>query len=229
MTHQTSEYHFDTVVIGGGQAGLAVGYHLARQDRDFVILDAESRIGDAWRSRWDSLRLFTPARRSGLPGMPFPAEGGYFPNKDEMADYLKRYAACFDLPVRPGVRVDALTREEDRYLLSSGDDRLEADHVVVATGAYQNPKVPNFASELDPEIVQLHSSEYRNPDQLQEGGVLVVGAGDSGRRLPWSRRQLVPLTSQGATPAGYHLASEGAASGGSSATCSPSTLGLVGR
>jgi putative flavoprotein involved in K+ transport len=183
ITHQTSEYHFDTVVIGGGQAGLAVGYHLARQDRDFVILDAESRIGDAWRSRWDSLRLFTPARRSGLPGMPLPAEGGYFPTKDEMADYLEAYAARFDLPVRPGVRVETLTREEDRYLLTSGDDRLEADHVVVATGAYQNPKVPTFASELDPEIVQLHSSEYRNPDQLQEGGVLVVGAGNSGAEI----------------------------------------------
>jgi putative flavoprotein involved in K+ transport len=148
-----------------------------------VILDAESRIGDAWRSRWDSLRLFTPARRSGLPGMPLPAEGGYFPTKDEMADYLEAYAARFDLPVRPGVRVEALTREEDRYLLTSGDDRLEADHVVVATGAYQNPKVPTFASELDPEIVQLHSSEYRNPDQLQEGGVLVVGAGNSGAEI----------------------------------------------
>ena len=166
-----------------------------------MILDAESRIGDAWRSRWDSLRLFTPARRSGLPGMPFPAEGGYFPTKDAMADYLEAYAARFDLPVRPGVRVDALTREEDRYLLSSGDDRLEADHVVVATGAYQNPKVPNFASELDPEIVQLHSSEYRNPDQLQEGGVLVVGQATRGRRLPWSRRRPVARTSREATPA----------------------------
>jgi len=183
MTHQTSEQYFDTVVIGGGQAGLAVGYHLARQNRDFVILDAESRIGDVWRRRWDSLRLFTPARRSGLPGMPFPAPDGYFPTKDEIADYVEAYTARFDLPVRPGVRVDALTREEGRYLLTSGHDRLEADHVVVATGTFQNPKVPTFASELDPEIVQLHSSEYRNPDQLQEGGVLAVGAGNSGAEI----------------------------------------------
>jgi len=183
MTHQTSEHYFDTVVIGGGQAGLAVGYHLARHDRDFVILDAESRIGDAWRSRWDSLRLFTPARYSSLPGMSFPAKGCYFPTKDEMADYLEAYAARFDLPLQPGMRVEALTREEGRYLLTSGNDRLEADNVVVTTGAFQNPKVPTFASELDPEIVQLHSSEYRNPDQLQEGGVLVVGAGNSGAEI----------------------------------------------
>jgi len=183
MTNQSSERHLDTVVIGGGQAGLAVGYHLARQNRAFVILDAESRVGDVWRNRWDSLRLFTPARYDGLPGMPFSAPGGYFPTKDEMADYLEAYAARFDLPVRPGVRVDALTREEGRYLLTSGNDRLEADHVVVATGAYQNPKVPAFAFELDSEIVQLHSSEYHNPDQLQEGGVLVVGAGNSGAEI----------------------------------------------
>ena len=183
MTNQTSEHHFDTLVVGGGQAGLAVGYHLAQQHRHFVILDAESRVGNVWRRRWDSLRLFTPARYDGLPGMPFPAPEGYFPTKDEMADYLEAYAARFDLPVRPGERVDALTREEGRYLLTSGNDCLEADHVVVATGAYQNPKVPTFAPELDSEIVQLHSSEYHNPDQLQEGGVLIVGAGNSGAEI----------------------------------------------
>jgi hypothetical protein len=122
MTNQTSERHFDTVVVGGGQAVLAFGYHLAQQHRHFVILDAESRVGNVWRNRWDSLRLFTPARYDGLPGMPFPAPDGYFPTKDEMADYLGAYAARFDLPVRPGVRVDALKREEGRYLLTSGND-----------------------------------------------------------------------------------------------------------
>src|ERR671937_1825493 len=132
--HTTSEHRFDTVVIGGGQAGLAVGYHLAHQERDFVILDAASRVGDAWRSRWDSLRLFTPARYCGLPGMPFPAPDGYFPTKDEMADYLEAYAARFALPVRLGVRVEEVTRDGSRYLIAAGARRLEAHHVVVATG-----------------------------------------------------------------------------------------------
>jgi putative flavoprotein involved in K+ transport len=180
VMRKTSEHRFDTVVIGGGQAGLAVGYHLAHQNRDFVILDAASQVGDAWRSRWDSLRLFTPARYSGLPKMPFPAPDGYFPTKDQMADYLEAYAARFDLPVRSGVSVATLTREEGRYLLSVGDERLAADRVVVATGPFQQPHIPAFASELDPRIVQLHCSAYRNADQLQEGGVLVVGAGNSG-------------------------------------------------
>jgi putative flavoprotein involved in K+ transport len=173
----------ETVIIGGGQAGLSVGYHLARLGRRFVILDANERIGDAWRKRWDSLRLFTPARYDGLPGMPFPAPDWSFPTKDEVANYLESYAARFELPVRTGVRVDGLSREADRYVVTAGDRRFEADHVVVASGAYQRPRIPDFASELDSSIVQLHSSEYRDPSQLQEGGVLVVGAGNSGAEI----------------------------------------------
>ena len=148
-----------------------------------MILDANARIGDAWRKRWDSLRLFTPARYDGLPGMPFPAPAWSFPTKDEVADYLEAYAARFDLPVRTGVRVDGLSRKADRYVVTAGDRRFEADHVVVASGAYQRPRVPPFAAELDPGLVQLHSSEYRNPSQLQEGGVLVVGAANSGAEI----------------------------------------------
>jgi putative flavoprotein involved in K+ transport len=174
---------FETVIIGGGQAGLSVGYHLARRGRRFVILDANQRIGDPWRTRWDSLRLFTPARYNGLPGWPFPAPAWSYPTKDEVADYLEAYAARFDLPVRTGVRVDRLSREGDRYLVAAGKHRLEADHVVVAAGAYQRPRIPTFAAELDPNIVQLHSSQYRNPSQLQEGGVLVVGAANSGAEI----------------------------------------------
>jgi putative flavoprotein involved in K+ transport len=173
----------ETVVIGGGQAGLAVGYHLAKRDLPFVILDANERIGDAWRKRWNSLRLFTPARYDGLPGWPFPAPAWSFPTKDEVADYLEAYAARFDLPVRTGVRVDGLCREADRYVVTAGDRRFEGDHVVVATGAYQSPRIPALATELDPGIVQLHSSEYLDPSQLQEGGVLVVGAANSGAEI----------------------------------------------
>jgi putative flavoprotein involved in K+ transport len=179
----THSEHFDTVIIGGGQAGLATGYHLAMRSLPFVILDADEQIGDAWRKRWDSLKLFTPARYNGLPGLPFPAPAHSHPTKDAMADYLESYAARFDLPVRRGVKVDGLFRQDGRFVVTAGDLRLMAENVVVATGAYHGPRVPAFATELDPDIVQLHSSEYRRPSQLREGGVLVVGAGNSGAEI----------------------------------------------
>ncbi len=174
---------FETVIIGGGQAGLAVGYHLVRRDRPCVILDANERIGDSWRTRWESLRLFTPARYSGLPGWRMPVPASSYPSKDEVADYLEAYAARFELPVRTGVSVDRLSKEGNRYVLTSRAHRFEADNVVVASGAYHSPRIPAFASELDPGIVQLHSSEYRGPSQLREGGALVVGAGNSGAEI----------------------------------------------
>jgi putative flavoprotein involved in K+ transport len=174
---------FETVIVGGGQAGLAVGYHLARRGRPFVVLDAGRRVGDAWRTRWESLRLFTPARYDGLPGMPFPAPAWSYPSKDQVADYLEAYAARFELPVRSGVRVDRLSTDGVRYLLAAGDRRFQADHVVVASGAYQRPRIPGFGAELDPGILQLDPYRYRNPSQLREGGVLVVGAGNSGAEI----------------------------------------------
>jgi putative flavoprotein involved in K+ transport len=172
-----------TVIIGGGQAGLSTGYHLARRGLRFVILEANARIGDSWRNRWDSLRLFTPARFDGIAGMPFPAPAHSFPAKDEMADYLEAYAARFALPVRTGVAVKRLSRNGDRYLVTAGESSFEAEHVVVAMASYQRPKVPPFAGELDPGVVQLHSSDYRNLAQLRAGGVLVVGAGNSGSEI----------------------------------------------
>jgi putative flavoprotein involved in K+ transport len=174
---------YDTIVIGGGQAGLATGYYLKQQKQDFIILDENERTGDSWRKRWDSLRLFTPARFDGLPGMPYPASTYDFPTKDEMADYLQAYAARFELPVQTGVRVDRLWRNEDRYMIAAGDLRFEADNVVVAMSNWQKPRVPAFARELDPGIVQLHSREYRNPSQLLDGDVLIVGAGNSGAEI----------------------------------------------
>jgi putative flavoprotein involved in K+ transport len=182
MSKRNSEV-FETVIIGGGQTGLTAGYYLARHGRSFVILDANERTGDAWRKRWDSLRLFTPARFNGLPGLPFPAPAWSFPTKDELADYLEAYAARFELPVRAGIGVDRLSKANGRFVVSAGEHRLEAENVVVATGAHQIPKVPAFAPQLDRGIVQLHSSEYRNPSQLQEGDVLLVGAGNSGAEI----------------------------------------------
>jgi putative flavoprotein involved in K+ transport len=175
--------HVETVVIGGGQAGLSVGHHLARQERPFLILDANQRVGDAWRKRWDSLRLFTPARYNALAGMRFPAPAHSFPTKDQVADYLEAYATRFQLPVRTGVRVDRLWREDGRFVVAAGDRSWEADNVVVAMSSFQVPRVPAFATGLRPEIVQLHSAGYRNPSQLQDGGVLVVGAGNSGAEI----------------------------------------------
>src|SRR5437870_5600528 len=172
---------FETVVVGGGQAGLSVGYHLARRGVPFVILDANDRVGHSWRRRWDSLRLFTPARYDGLHGMPFPGRPGHeAPTKDEMADYLEDYAARFGLPIRTGVRVDGLSRTRGGFTVSAGARRFEAEQVVVATGAHHEPRVPPFAGQLDPGIVQIHSNEYKNPSQLRPGGVLIVGAGNSG-------------------------------------------------
>lgn len=178
-----STERFETVIVGGGQAGLSVGYYLARQGRRFVILDAAERVGDPWRRRWDSLRVYTPARYSGLPGRPLPGPGFSYPGKDDVADYLEAYAAHFELPVRTGVEVERLSRNGNGYVVVAGGRRFEADSVVVASGAYHGLRVPAFASELAADIVQLGSTEYRNPSQLREGGVLVVGAGNSGAEI----------------------------------------------
>src|SRR5690242_830100 len=172
-----------TVVIGAGQAGLSVGYHLAKRQLPFVILDAADRVGDSWRNRWNSLRLFTPARYDGLDGMPFPAPKHSFPTKDEMADYLERYAKTFALPVRTGVTVRRLTRQGAAFVLETSTGVIEAGQVIVAMANYQRGKVPEFASELDPRIVQMHSIDYRSPSQLRRGAVLLVGAGNSAAEI----------------------------------------------
>jgi putative flavoprotein involved in K+ transport len=183
VEHYAKTERFDTIVIGGGQAGLATGYQLARHGLPFVILDAGERVGDSWRNRWESLRLFTPARYDSLPGLPFPAPASTYPTKDELADYLESYATSFDLPIRGGVKVDRLFKEGERFVVTAGDLRFEADNVVVATGAYHAPRVPTFASKLAPSILQMHSSQYRDPAQLRDGDVLVVGAGNSGAEI----------------------------------------------
>lgn len=175
--------HLHTVVVGGGQSGLSVGYFLRRHGVPFTILESDDRVGDVWRRRWDSLRLFTPAKFDGLAGLRFPAAPNAFPTKDEMADYLERYAGHFDLPVRTGMRVDRVSRNGRGFRVESGNRTIHADHVVVAMATFQRPRVPAFSGALAPDIVQLHSRDYRNPGQLQPGGVLVVGAGNSGAEI----------------------------------------------
>jgi len=175
--------HIETLIIGGGQAGIATGYQLSRLGRPFLILDASARVGDAWRTRWDSLRLFTPAKYNGLDGMRFDAPSVSFPTKDEMADYLETYVARFDLPVRTGVKVDTVSRNGHGYVVNAGEKRFTAANVVIAAGAHQIPKAPPFARELDPSIVQLHSFEYKGPAQLKDGPTLVVGLGNSGAEI----------------------------------------------
>src|SRR6478672_2312646 len=176
---------FETVIVGGGPAGPATGYHLANHGRSFVILDANARIGDPWRQRWDSLRLYSPAKYDGLPGMRFPARRDSFPRAREMGDYLEAYAAHFELPIRTSTAADALTKVGDHFVVTAGGQTFEADNAVVASGVMQKPVVPSFAVKLDPQIRQIHSNDYRNLSQLQEGGVLVVGASHSGADIAY--------------------------------------------
>ncbi|MFN3600638.1 MAG: flavin-containing monooxygenase [Dietzia sp.] len=170
----------DTVVIGAGQAGLAVGFHLSLQGRSFVILDENDRVGDSWRRRWDSLRLFTPARYDALPGTRFPGSPWSFPTREEFSDYLESYAAEHDLPIRTSTRVRRLAQNDPGYVVETDAGRLLADNVIVAAGFDRLPRTPVFASHLDPGIAQLHSCDYRNADRIPDGDVLVVGAGNSG-------------------------------------------------
>jgi putative flavoprotein involved in K+ transport len=186
-----TEQSIDTLVIGGGQAGLAVSYHLRKRGVEHLVLDAAPHIGDAWRNRWDSLRLFTPARYDGLDGLPFPGNKAAWPTKDAMADYLADYAARFDLPVLSGRRVDELRVADSSdgedggfgFVARCGDETFRARRVVVAMSNYQVPRVPAFAAGLSPSIRQLHAEEYRNPGQLAPGPVLLVGAGNSGAEI----------------------------------------------
>jgi putative flavoprotein involved in K+ transport len=173
----------NTVVVGAGQAGLSVAYHLERRGVSFVILDANARVGDVWRRRWDSLRLFTPAKFASLDGWRFPAHRNHFPTKDEMGDYLEAYARHFGFPLRLNTRVERVSRQGDRFVVIAGDQRFDAENVVVAMANHQRPAIPACARELDPSITQLHSLDYRNPSQLQKGPVLVVGAGNSGAEI----------------------------------------------
>ncbi len=172
----------EVVVVGGGQAGLAIGHFLAEQGRDFVILEAASEPAATWRERWDSLVLFTPVRNNSLPGKPFPGNPDHYPTRDEVVAYLEDYAR--DLPVELNSRVTAVRATGDGYVVEvEGRRPREADQVVVATGPFPVPVIPEIAKRLDPGVVQLHSTEYRNPDALPAGTTLVVGGGNTGFQI----------------------------------------------
>ncbi|HEY3263415.1 MAG TPA: NAD(P)/FAD-dependent oxidoreductase [Pseudonocardiaceae bacterium] len=179
----TSDRLLDVVIVGGGQAGLAMGWHLRRLGLRFLVLDAGPALGHVWQARWDSLTLFTPAQYSGLPGMPFPARADTYPTRDPVADYLHAYATAFDLPVKPDARVTELRRVADTFEIRAGDHVYRARQVVVATGPFQVPSIPVAAERLDPSVTQLHSAAYRNPQALPPGPVLVVGGGNSGFQI----------------------------------------------
>ena len=184
-TEMTSQ-RTDSLIIGAGQAGLSAAYHLQRRGLAFVIIDADARIGDHWRERWDSLKLYSPARYDSLPGMAFPAKGFHWPTGREMGDYLEAYASRFDLPVQSGIRADAIAPVDEGFEVTTSDGRrIIARQVVVATGPFRAPFVPAVASELDPAITQLHSHAYRNPSQVPDGPVLVVGLSHSGADIAY--------------------------------------------
>jgi putative flavoprotein involved in K+ transport len=176
----SSEEGYGTIIIGGGQAGLAAGYYLSQRRESFLILDENTQTGSSWRNRWDSLRLFTPSQNNSLPGMKFPAPDFYFPTKDEAADYLEAYTRQFDLPVHYGIRVGSLQRNERGYQLTAGESSFHARNVIIATGAFRTPHTPALARRLSTDIFQMHSVDYRNPSDVPVNYVLVVGAGNSG-------------------------------------------------
>lgn len=176
--------HVETLIIGAGQAGLATAYHLNRRGRECLVLDGNSRVGDSWRQQWDSLRLYSPAKYDALPGMPFPARAWHYPTKDETADFLETYARTLELPVRLGERVRRVAADGHGFCVDTQAGSYVASNVVVATGTFgRTPYIPDFAGDLDPAIVQMHSSDYRRLDQLPEGAVLVVGASHSGHDI----------------------------------------------
>jgi putative flavoprotein involved in K+ transport len=196
MTEEPTQ-SYDVAVIGGGQAGLAIGHHLARQGRRFVILDAAESVAAAWRTRWESLLLFTARRYDSLPGRPFPGDPDGHPTRDEVIAYLEQYAAEFDLPIELNSPVRSLARLDGRFLLSLDEKRLEANQVIVATGPFQVPAIPALSSGLAPDVFQTHSTGYMRPTDVPGGQALVVGGGNTGyqiaQELSASRRVLLAV------------------------------------
>ena len=179
----SSVTYVDVLVVGAGQAALALAHYLNDTRHSYLLVDAAPEIGHSWRSRWDSLHLFTPSEHDALPGLPFPAAPGTYPSKDDVADYLRDYAEAFAIPTRLNTRVERLRRHEDLYIADTSNGQILARHVVIAAGPFQRAVIPTLGKSLPPHVTQLHSSQYRNPEQIPDGSVLVVGGGNSGLQI----------------------------------------------
>jgi putative flavoprotein involved in K+ transport len=180
---ESSREHLDVAVVGGGQAGLTMGYYLRAQGLRFANFERGASIAPAWRERWDSLTLFTPRRYSALPGLPFPGDPDGYPTRDEVIVYLERYAETFELPIELNSEVRRLSHEGGRFVVEVDLRTITADQVVVATGPFQTPFVPELAQGLDSGVWQVHSTGYRQPGDVPEGAVLVVGGGNTGFQI----------------------------------------------
>ncbi|WP_076411590.1 NAD(P)/FAD-dependent oxidoreductase [Shewanella sp. UCD-KL12] len=173
----------DFIIIGAGQSGLSMAYNLALNNKDYLILDANGHIGAPWLKRWDSLKLFTPTEYNHLPGMPFPFPQGYYPNKYEVADYLKSYVEKFSMPIEFNQRITSVKKVNGIFEITSETGHYQAKQVIIATGPFHTPYTPPCHADICKSVVQLHSEHYKNPEQLQDGDCLVVGAGDSGVQI----------------------------------------------
>lgn len=173
----------DFIIIGAGQAGLSIAYYLKKQKISFLIVDANAEIGAPWLKRWDSLKLFTPSEFNNLPGLNFPYKKGHYANKYEVADYLKKYVDTFKIPVEFNQKIISLKKQNDNFTIKSNSKTFKAKNVIIATGPFHKPFTPKFHKNISKDIIQIHSEHYKNPDQLQDGPTLVVGAGDSGVQI----------------------------------------------
>lgn len=173
----------EAIVIGAGQAGLSVGYYLKQLKKDFVILDKGQEVGESWINRYDSLVLFTPRMYDALPGLPLEGEPHDFPTKNEIVSYLKQYVDKFSLPIKFQTEVLKVTQKDTIFYIETDQGVFQSKNLIIATGAFQSPKIPLFSKNLSKDIHQLHSSQYRNPEQLRDGNVLVVGGGNSGAQI----------------------------------------------
>lgn len=173
----------DFIIVGGAQAGLSMAYYLNKMDKKFIVVDKEDEVGASWLNRWDSLKLFTPSEFNNLPGMDFPAEKGYYPTKEDVADYFKNYTVAFDIEIKLNTLIEKVSKKEGYFILRHQDGEIKSKNIVIATGPFHIPYTPSFSKNISDKIFQIHSNYYKNPGQLQEGPAMVVGAGDSGFQI----------------------------------------------